>query len=83
MTPAELRAYRVERDLTRRQVAALLGVAPTTVRNWEQGFRNMPAPADLALRRVTKPMIERAKREHPAPRPTTADAGAGAAEQDR
>jgi DNA-binding transcriptional regulator YiaG len=76
MTPDELRAFRDAHDLTRAQVAALLGVAPGTVRNWEQGFRNMPAPTDLALRRLTRAMIERVKRQHPPKRRAARDARA-------
>ena len=68
MTPEELRAYRAEHGLTRGQVAALLGVSLGTVRNWEQGVRNMTAPSDLALRRMTKAMMARAKKDHPAKR---------------
>lgn len=74
MTPDELRAFRAEHGLSREQVAALLSVAPGTVRNWEQtktGHRDMPAPAALLLRRSTKAQIERVKRDHP-PRRSTA-----------
>ena len=68
MTSEALKAYRNEHGLTRSQVAALLGVAAGTVRNWEQqakGSRRMPAPASLLLRRSTRAQIERVKREHP------------------
>lgn len=78
MTPEELKAFRDEHDLTRVQVAALLNVAPGTVRNWEQtskGSRRMPAPESLLLRRVTKRDVERVKREHPPKRrPTQGEA---------
>lgn len=68
MTSDELKAYRAKHGLTRAQVAALVGVAPGTVRNWEQesrGGRRMPAPADLLLRRATRADIARVKRERP------------------
>lgn len=68
MTPDELRAFRDTHDLTRIQVAVLLGVAPGTVRNWEQtskGARNMPPHTDIVLRRIPRAMIERVKRTHP------------------
>src|SRR4051812_48578758 len=73
MTPEELKAFRAEHGLTREQVAALLSVAPGTVRNWEQtstGGRRMPSPAALLLRRATKSEIERVKRDHPMKRST-------------
>lgn len=72
MTADELMAFREQHNLTRVQVAALVGVAPGTVRNWEQtskGSRRMPAPADLLLRRATRADIARVKREHPAQHP--------------
>lgn len=65
MTSEELRAWRKQHGLSRTQVAALLSVAPGTVRNWEQGARNMPAPTDLLLKRATRTEIARVKREHP------------------
>lgn len=71
MTPDELRAFRDLHDLTRVQVAVLLDVAPGTVRNWEQtskGSRTMPKHTDLVLKRVTRAMIERVKRQHPSKR---------------
>ena len=73
MTPEELKAFRAEHGLTRRQVAALLDVAVGTVRNWEQtnvGSRRMPRPAALLLRRSTRTDIERVKREYPIQRST-------------
>lgn len=83
MTPDELRAFREVNGLTRIQVAALLGVAPGTVRNWEQGARSMPMPADIALSRVTQAMITRVKRQHPPKRRSaTRRAGEGTNEGD-
>jgi DNA-binding transcriptional regulator YiaG len=73
MTPEELKAFRAEHGLTRKQVAALLNVAEGTVRNWEQtgsGHRSMPAPSALALRRATRREIERVKQQHPMQRST-------------
>lgn len=73
MTPEELRAFRAEHGLTREQVAALLGVALGTVRNWEQtktGHRDMPPPAAMLLRKATKAEIARVKRDHPMQRST-------------
>lgn len=73
MTPEELKAFRAEHGLSRKQVAALLNVAEGTVRNWEQtgtGHRNMPAPSALSLRRATKREIEQVKRDHPMQRST-------------
>lgn len=88
MTPDELTAFRTAHDLTRIQVAALLGVAPGTVRNWEQttsGGRKMPALADVALSRITRAMIERVKRQYPPKRrrparPTVVDDAGGKGE---
>lgn len=65
MTPDELRAFRDQHDLTRVQVAALLSVAPGTVRNWEQGVRGMPFHTDIVLRQATRAQIEQAKRRYP------------------
>jgi DNA-binding transcriptional regulator YiaG len=70
MTPDELKAFRAEHKLTRIQVAALLNVAPGTVRNWEQGIRKMSAPEGMLLRRTTKAEIARVKRDHPLKRST-------------
>lgn len=65
MTPDEIIAYRQKHDLSREQLAALLGVAAGTVRNWEQGFRNMPPPTALAVKTITAAAIRRVKREIP------------------
>jgi DNA-binding transcriptional regulator YiaG len=80
MTPDDLRAFRDTHDLTRAQMATLLGVAPGTVRNWEQGVRNMPAPTDLALRRVTRAMIDRVKRTQPPKRRARRPSASGPSE---
>lgn len=69
MTPAEIRAFRAEHDLTRIQLAVLLGVTPGTVRNWEQNIRNMSRPIELSVKRITKAQIARVKREYPEGKP--------------
>lgn len=65
MTPEQIIAYRQQHDLSREQLAALLKVAPGTVRNWEQNVRTMPAPTELAFKTITAARIARAKKEHP------------------
>lgn len=53
MTPSQVRAIRQTLGLSRRELAARLGVSPVTVASWEQGERH-PRPwaalrlADLA-----------------------------------
>lgn len=81
MTPDELKAWRTAHNLSRPQLAERLGVAPATVRNWEQGFRQPPAWVDAALPRLEPELIEKPKRGRPpkrrSPRPR---AGAGQGE---
>jgi hypothetical protein len=42
MTPADLRAWRTERDLALKQAALLLRCAPDTLKSWEAGHRPIP-----------------------------------------
>jgi len=43
-TAKQLRKARSVAGLTRREAAQLIGVAPGTWRNWEQGVNPMPGP---------------------------------------
>jgi DNA-binding transcriptional regulator YiaG len=53
MTAAELRAYRRAADLSRRELAAVLGVASArTVQRWEAGTLALPEIVALGLRRL-------------------------------
>ncbi|MDE2005679.1 MAG: helix-turn-helix domain-containing protein [Rhodospirillales bacterium] len=49
--PGDIAAVRARHGLSQREFAALLGIDPDTLRNWEQG-RNKPDAAALALVRV-------------------------------
>lgn len=55
MTPAELRATRARLGLTQPALAALLGVHPLTVSQWETGRRAIPAFLHLALKQLEQP----------------------------
>lgn len=46
----EVRFLRKEMDLPQIQLAALLGVSESTVRNWERERTEVPGPADRMLR---------------------------------
>jgi len=46
----EVRFLRKEMDLPQVQLAALLGVSESTVRNWEKDRAEVPGPADRMLR---------------------------------
>ena len=47
---AEVRFLRKEMDFPQAQLASLLDVSESTVRNWESGRANVPGPADRILR---------------------------------
>lgn len=49
MTTDELRAWRTTLGLSQGQLAALLGVSPGSVANWEQGIHDIPPFLHLAL----------------------------------
>jgi len=44
--PEKLKAYRMVKGLTQRQLAQELGVDPTTVRKWESGA-SKPSPNNI------------------------------------
>ena len=52
MTPQDIRAIRQQRELTQVELAQLLGVAPGTVRNWEQGIRKPNGSACILLNQM-------------------------------
>lgn len=54
MTALELRAWRQARHLSRRALAALLGVSWRTVERWEQGRSPVIATAALLLRELER-----------------------------
>ena len=61
--PDRLRAIMQQRGLTSRQVAALVGVHPVTVRRWMTGKSRVPQSALMVLEATFKSAV-------PAPAPT-------------
>jgi len=61
MTPADLRAWRKQADLSQSELATALGVATMTVSRWERGSREIPSFLLLALDGLT---ANQALREH-------------------
>jgi len=54
----DVQAVRAKTGLSQAQFAALLGVSPATLRNWEQGRRQPTGPARALLRIVSaKPRL--------------------------
>lgn len=49
MTPAELKAWRTEQNLTQLALAALLGIHEITLSRFERGERPIPPYLHLAL----------------------------------
>jgi len=49
MTPAELKAFRQEFDLTQVELARMLGVDVMTISRWERGERPWPDYLPMAL----------------------------------
>jgi DNA-binding transcriptional regulator YiaG len=54
LSEAEIRFFRVEMDLSQDDMARLLGVGETTIRNWENGRVKIPGPAERLLRALYK-----------------------------
>lgn len=50
LSAEEIRFLRKELDLPQAQLATLLDVAESSVRNWESGRNRIPGPADRVLR---------------------------------
>jgi len=59
MTPDDLRKRRARLALTQAELAALLGVAGTSVARWERGERAIPALLHRALRDVERTRLAR------------------------
>lgn len=57
-TPNEIRAYRLRLNLTQRDVAALLGIRPSTVSTWERGLACPTGPALLRLAKALNTLAE-------------------------
>lgn len=56
MTPEQLQAWRLDRNLTQAQLAAALGVRMLAVSRWERGLRGIPGPVPVALRALEREM---------------------------
>lgn len=52
MAKMTLKAARVNADLTQGEAAKKLGVAPTTIRNWEKGVTSPKAPQAYVLCKI-------------------------------
>ncbi len=50
----DVRKIRARYGLSQSKFAALMGISPATLRNWEQGRRRPPASARILLRVVAK-----------------------------
>lgn len=50
MTPDEIRAARVDLDVTQQQLAAMMGVKVLAVSRWERGVQKLPETPRLLLR---------------------------------
>ncbi len=50
----DVRKIRIRYRLSQSKFAALMGISPATLRNWEQGRRRPPASARILLRVVAK-----------------------------
>lgn len=60
MKPEDLRAWRMDRELSQIDLATLLGVTNQTVYRWEAGTRGVPAFLELALRYLeSQPLLYR------------------------
>lgn len=54
LEPLDIKQIRTGFKLTQTQFAALLGISPGTLRNWEQGRRAPEGPALVLLRVASK-----------------------------
>ena len=54
MSPDELRAYRVNKNLTQAQLAAILGCNERQVRRWEAGTTPVPRLLELYIQGESK-----------------------------
>jgi DNA-binding transcriptional regulator YiaG len=61
MTPQEIRDWRAEHDLTRRQLAVLVGRSHRTVEQWEHGRRNPDRAVLALLAMVTRRDVDKAR----------------------
>lgn len=57
-TPNRIRAYRLQLNLTQRDVATLLGIRPATVSEWERGLACPTAAALLRLAKALNTLAE-------------------------
>jgi transcriptional regulator with XRE-family HTH domain len=64
MTSTELSAWRTARAWSVRDLAARLGVEPSTVSRWESGKRPVPAWLPLALEGLAARMKRRRRPYH-------------------
>lgn len=81
MTPEELKSWRQAHNLSRVDLAEKIGVAPGTVRNWEQGARQPPAWFDAQRERLERELAEASKRPRGRPK-RRRTSGRGASEED-
>jgi transcriptional regulator with XRE-family HTH domain len=51
-TGSDVHRWRVEKNLTQKQAAEILGVAAITVQFWELGLRNPPANVGMLIERL-------------------------------
>lgn len=58
LNSADIRFLRKEMDLPQAQLASLLSVSESTVRNWENGRAEVPGPADRMLRTLYLELIQ-------------------------
>ncbi len=54
LEPLDIKQIRANFKLTQQQFAALIGISPATLRNWEQGRRVPEGPAMVLLRVAAK-----------------------------
>jgi DNA-binding transcriptional regulator YiaG len=54
MTPDDLRNRRIALNLSRHQLAEILGISKSTVAHWEQGVQAIPRYLDLALQTLER-----------------------------
>lgn len=52
MTPEQIRQWRAERDVTRKQLADWLGISKEAIEHWEQEWRKPPKYLYRALRDI-------------------------------
>lgn len=63
MTPAELRVWRLTHDLSRPELAYLLGVSVGLVRHWEAGTREIRPAYSMAVQKLTKRQMRAAREQ--------------------